>query len=58
MDFSRTRFWVRLFGVPLTMRNTGNSEKMGALLGELQEVDIREEEGAYFCMRVELDLVN
>jgi len=38
MDFSRTRFWVRLFGVPLTMRNTGNSEKMGALLRELQEL--------------------
>lgn len=32
LDFSRSRFWVRVLGVPLMMRTKGNCERIGELL--------------------------
>jgi len=45
MDFSTSSFWVRIFGVPLTMRNKPNCELIGVLIVNLQEVDVGEDGG-------------
>ena len=57
LDFSRSSFWMRVFGVPLTMSSNENCECIGALLGDLQEIDIRGNGGSYFRMKVAIDLL-
>ena len=39
-DFTNSKFWVRIFSVPLMMRNKFNYERIGGLLGRMEEVDI------------------
>jgi len=41
-DFTNSEFRVRIFGVPLMMRNKVNYERIGRLLGRLEEVDVRD----------------
>jgi len=48
IDFSHSCFWIRIYGVPLTMQNNANGERIGKLLGHLLELDMREEGALYF----------
>ena len=55
-DFSKSLYWIMVYGVPLVMQNRRNCIKMGSMVGRFLEVDIREQGSSHTRIRVELNV--
>lgn len=59
LEFEKVAFWVQMYNLPLACMNKAMGLHIGALVGEVEEVDVDEEEvgwGKYLRVRIILDL--
>jgi hypothetical protein len=59
MEFEKVAFWVRMYNLPLACVSKAMGCRIGASVGEMEEVDVDEEGvgwGKFFRVRILLDL--
>lgn len=55
MDFSRAAFWIRMYKLPLACMSKGMGQRLGASMGEVEDVDVTEDgEGWGEYLRVKI----
>jgi hypothetical protein len=59
MDFEHASFWVRMYNLPLACMGKETGQKIGASVGEVEEVDVHDNDpgwGEYLRVKIRLDL--
>ncbi|XP_059458313.1 uncharacterized protein LOC132187906 [Corylus avellana] len=59
LEFDKASFWVRMFGLPLSCMGREVGMKIGASVGEVEDIDVTEEGvgwGEFLRVRIRLDL--
>jgi interleukin-1 receptor-associated kinase 1 len=58
LEMNRVSFWVRVYDLPLKLRSEGMAKKLGNILGNFEEMDMKEcnRMGKFLRIRVSMDL--